>query len=138
MMFRHAKTDAALALFDAIRSDVFDAMDVMGGQIADAWQEELAIDVEYGQNAYGQYEVVVRSLPGESPRRESGNLYESIDTRTSSDDQVVSTEIDSDVEYGFTLEVGRENVLPRPHRDPIVDRFTEPMIDAVIGAVSRG
>lgn len=137
MMFRGFKSDQALDLFDVIRSDVFDAMDVMGGQIADAWQEEISIDVEYGQNAFGQYEVVVRSAPGESPRRESGDLYESIDARTATDDQVVTTEVDTDIEYGYTLEVGRTNCLPRPHRTPIFERFADPMIDAVVNAITR-
>lgn len=138
MMFRRNSTDAdqALALFELIRSDVFEAMDLAGAQVEDAWKEEISIDVEYGQNAFGQYEVVRRSDPGQPPRRETHNLYDSIQSTTEADADEVTTLVATDVEYGFLLEGGHGKVAARPHRDPIFATWSDPFVDAVVKAVA--
>ncbi len=80
---------------------------------------------------------VVRSQPGEPPRREKGELQASIYSNVSRPEpNVVQLAIGSTADYASNLEFGGFSnfgeVLPRPFMRPSMERFTAGGIWAVI------
>lgn len=132
MMFRPntpATTDA-LDLFDSIQNDVYDALDLIGAQIVDSWQKRISIDVEYTKGPRGGV-WVIRSRPGEAPRRETHNLHDSIQQSTEADDGVITEFVDSDVFYAPILEYK----MDRPHCEITFEEWADQVVDATIHAI---
>lgn len=132
MMFRPNKSTSVETLFDEIQSDVHETFELLGPQIQDDWQDLISVDVEYSGAT-----VTVRSKPGEPPRRETGDLYESIQEETETDYGSVSLEISTDIEYAPYLEDGTEKMAPRPHRTRTFEKWVDEVIDATLEAVQR-
>ena len=134
MMLRsNADADPVAVLFDAIQSDCFTAIERLGQQVADEWKERISVPVEYARGPRGGRKII-RSEPGEPPRRESGVLWESIAAQTEADGYVVTTVIGSDVEYAPYLQEGTFEMFPRPMM-PDPDQLQEQFVNAVADAI---
>jgi len=59
------------------------------------------------------------SLPGEPPRRDSGRLRDSLFVRTSRDG--LSARVRTELDYGFHLEFGTQNMPARPWLYPAIE-----------------
>jgi hypothetical protein len=117
MMFRENKT---ADLFDEIRTDCFQAMERVGEAVRDEWQSRVSVPVEYVAGPRGGV-VVVRSLPGEPPRKETGELHDSIQAATESDADVLTTTVDSEVPHAAYTNEGTARMAPRPHAPDLDD-----------------
>lgn len=121
------------SVFDAIQSDIYDAMIGVGEAVADEWRFRVAVPVEYRQTASGMI-IPIRSLPHEPPRRETGELQEGIFTEIETDVHVVTLTIGNDVLHAFFTDGGTVKMAPRPHA-PDIDNTTERLLDAIAGAI---
>lgn len=137
MMFRsnNPPTDDAAELFDRITSDVYDAIDLIGAQVADDLQQRISVPVEFVPGPGGAV-FTIRSLPGEPPRMETQTLHDSIQSEMDVDQQVIGVEVSSDVFYAPMLEYG-EHVAARPAWLPTFNDHVEDFFDAVVAAVSH-
>jgi len=132
MMFRRA-SEPATDFFDGIVGDLFDAADLMGAQVVDSWRERISVDVEYQTGPRGGL-IVIRSKVGEAPRRETGDLYNSIQSDVEIDLHAVTLDVSSDKFYAPIL----EDKLGRPHIDVTLEEWAEPFFDAMVDAINKG
>lgn len=103
--------------FDGIAADLVKVQQEIGEEIVARTQDRCSIDVEYIGNH------IVRSKPGENPRRETGKLWGSFESETNIDGEIVRTVIDTDVFYATELQELRD----RPIFDGLLDEY-EPLI----------
>lgn len=82
----------------------------------DEMRELIGIQVEY---AGGD---IIRSLPGEAPRREFGNLQDSQQIDVTVNQNEISATLFTDSLIGAYLEHGTSRILPRPHYEPYAKR----------------
>ena len=71
---------------------------------------------------------LLRSSPGEAPRRQSGNLRESIETRVIKDGNQISLiagDLKGKAPYALYLEYGSLSLEPRPFLLPALARYSE-------------
>jgi hypothetical protein len=125
MMFRENTT---AGLFEGIQSDVFTAAEAHGNQTRDDWKDRVSIDVVRSGSQ------VIRSLPGEPPRRDRGDLYDNIESRTEADAEVITVSVDTDIPHALFTDAGTDRMAARPHA-PDPDEFLASLVDAVIDAI---
>ncbi len=94
-------------------------------------RQDIGVQVGYASG------FVVRSEPGEPPRRETGELQESIYSNVSRPEpNVVQLAIGSTADYAGNLEFGGFSnfgeVLPRPFMRPSMERFNAGGVWSVI------
>lgn len=121
-------TEDCMALIDGA---VNESLDVLGGQYAADVKESLDISVEYVGSE------VIRSKPGERPRRETGELQDA--TRHEVDRLLFDeTELSilNDCPHAAPLEFGTQTVLPRPFMAPALERITDKLPDDLNDAVA--
>lgn len=105
---------------DAIMEDLHErlrrGMEELSLAVVEKTRDTLSVPVERD----GSH--VIRSAPGESPRKDSGDLYNSISNSGVQDtDDGVSDEVGSDVWYAYNLQHGTDKVAARPYLDKVVD-----------------
>lgn len=103
--------------FDDILDDLLAADREVGDEMVARVQDRLSIDVEF---VGGE---VIRSKPGEHPRRETGNLYGSFTTRTVQEGDTFRTIVDTDVFYAVNL----QELMDRPIVTGLMEEY-EPLI----------
>jgi len=119
--------DCMRILEDAVEQ----SLDVLGGQYVGDVKESLDVSVEY------QGSEVIRSKPGENPRRETGELQDATRHEVEKllfDEQELS--IVNDCPHAAPLEFGTQTVLPRPFFGPAFERLTDKMPDDLNDAVA--
>jgi hypothetical protein len=100
---------------------------------ADQVREDLAVDVEYIGDGR-----VIRSQPGEPPRRETGDLQGSIDTSAEIAGDEVVTLLDCNDWKGRRLNEGDGQIRPRPFWDFAYQRLSDTLAtDASTGMADR-
>lgn len=115
--------------FEAIRDAAQRAMvEVAESALADM-KQLISIPVEYEEN------YVVRSLPGEAPRTETGEYLKSWEMTTGTPGGEPEAGIESFDPKGRELEVGTDKVKPRPHVSVIAERWTPEVAPAVASAI---
>lgn len=69
---------------------------------------------------------IVRSMPLQAPRKESGNLQNSIDTFVSKqeDSFTITLFCAASAPYALYLEYGTSKVAPRPFMLPVLNKYT--------------
>lgn len=117
-------------LFDAIASDVAEAMDRVGQQIVDEIKNDLSVPVEYKKGPRGGT-IIVRSKPGEHPRKETGKLQEGIEHRIERNGADVILTVGDDVFYAVPLEN-----IDRPITEGGEERFEDLVVSAVVAAIN--
>jgi hypothetical protein len=129
------KTGTATDFVDAVRADEFRAIQAFAEGVAETIREKISVDVEYATNRKGTLVVVKRSLPGEPPRRETGDLYRSIAASTAEADAgEVSVEVSSDMFYAPILEEKMDRPYLASTLDETFDDFCDRMVSAMQGA----
>jgi hypothetical protein len=111
-------TDFADTLIDDLRERAGTAFDEFGREVLDALRESVSVPVQYAGSR------VIRSAPGEPPRRETGDYRAGLGTELTFLPAGVSTSIFTDAPLGPWLENGTSRGLAaRPHFAPIFDRY---------------
>jgi hypothetical protein len=81
--------------------------------------------------------VVIRSLPGESPREEFGDYEGSFGHATATEGDVVRGAAGTTSERGPWFEGGTTKMKPRPHFGKVRDEFAETAVERVVQALSN-
>ena len=101
-----------MSLTDELMEDIHrragHAAAVIADELRDRVREAVSVDVEY----YGG--IVIRSRPGEPPRRETGDYSNSILSASGEDGDEIWGSAYTDHWKGH-LEDGFQNIAPRPH-----------------------
>lgn len=71
-----------------------------------------------GRNALGIY---VHSLPGEPPRRQTGDYWRRLSHEVNRSRRIVR--VGTNLKYGIFLERGTRKMKPRPHFDPTLSKM---------------
>lgn len=81
----------------------------------------------------------VRSLPGEPPAVQTGNLRRSMATSVEERGNVIAAQIGPQADYGAHLELGTATVAPRPFLRPALDEkaaeATKAIRDSIANAI---
>jgi hypothetical protein len=103
-------TTAPLSVLDAIHAAVADSIEQTARDIADDLRHRMSVPVVRSGSK------VIRSRPGEPPRKDKGGLVASVQVRMILGDAAapVVAEIFSDSEIAVYLEEGTEHMSPRP------------------------
>jgi hypothetical protein len=86
-------------------------------------REAVSIEVEYVRGPRGGKRVI-RSKPGEAPRKEKGSYINSI-TSQMNEGEPISASAYTTSRIGVYLEDGTEKMAPRPHWGPAFRRWSE-------------
>jgi hypothetical protein len=124
-------TDDSTQLFYDIAADVATSLDYIGGIIVDQIKEDLSVPVEILTGPRGG-RIVVRSKPGEHPRKETGLLQSQVEHRVERDGVNSTLVVFDPVYYSAYLDPG----LNRPIVTGIDERFEDKVAQAVADAVS--
>lgn len=113
--------------FDLIEQAVADVNREVGGEIVADVKDRLSVPVGYRIGPRGGT-YLIRSKPGENPRRETGALQESIaDAVFVEGTHEVTLEVSAGVKYAPFLDPR----LTRPIFTGIVDEYETPLLDRV-------
>lgn len=116
--------------FDVLAPQFEGIMREIGEEMVARVQDRCSIDVQ------GSPPHMIRSKPGEHPRRETYRLYESFKSKTVMDQNIVTT-VDTDVPYAPRLQFN----LARPIFDAgqgepsLLDEYSPLVIQRVIEAI---
>jgi hypothetical protein len=121
---------------DGIADDLLNratrAADELAENIRDDLQEAIDVSVEYGGGR------IIRSKPGEPPRRETGNYHDSIQSDVKRDATKVAFTVFTDAQLGEWLEEGTNRGLaPRPHFAPCFERNQPKIIARVEDSIDH-
>lgn len=95
-------------------------------------RDRLNVPVEYAPGENGKT-IVIRSVQGEPPRRETGALRESIAGEVTSDENKVTLEVGSDVRYAPFLDPNKRRLI----FTDIVEEFEDQAVQSLIEALSQ-
>lgn len=113
--------------FDDLANEMAIELDAMGAKFAEAARQDASVPVEY----FGS--VVIRSVPGEHPRREFGNLIASIGHEVERVDNLIIVTIGAGINYAFDL----QERMDRPIVSHLADQFPQAINDRIGDAMSR-
>lgn len=119
-------------LFDEIAADIGKEFEAVGPLIVSDVKTLISINVEYGPGGA----VIVRSKPGEPPRRETGLLQSSIGYGVQSG-EIVSLQIDSDCPYSGFLEKGTTHMAQRPYFETVADFWANELPDRLVNVIQN-
>lgn len=125
-------TEAA-QLFNEIAADVADALDRKGNEIVEAVKEDLSVPVQITTGPRGG-RVVIRSKPGEHPRKESGDLQAAVGHQVQRDGVDATLVVNDPMFYAPFL----DPKLNRPILTGIDERFGDDVVTAVVTAIQGG
>lgn len=78
--------------------------------------------------------LIIRSSPGEPPRKEFGDYYDSITHETTREGDLVITRIGSRLPgRGPWLEFGTDKIAPRPHFAPLHEQLKSEAVERIKG-----
>lgn len=118
-------TDFADTLINDLRQRAGPAFDEFGREVLDALRTSVSVPVGYAGSR------VIRSRPGEPPRRETGDYRAGLGTELTYLPAGVSTSIFTDDQLGPWLENGTSRMEARPHFEPIFDRYAARAAEAI-------
>lgn len=117
--------------FDAIVRDMMEPLAQIGGFMAEQVQEWLSVDVDRTGSK------VIRSRPGEHPRRDSGRLFTSITHDIAAQGDVITVTVGTDAPYAHYLENGTSKMAERPILAGLLEQF-EPILMNAVAEVIEG
>jgi hypothetical protein len=118
-------TDFADTLIDDLRERATTAFDEFGREVLEALRQSVSVPVGRAGSR------VIRSAPGEPPRREFADYIASLGTETAFLPAGVSASVFTDMQRGRWLEDGTSRMQPRPHFAPIFDRYAALAAEAI-------
>ena len=119
--------EIADGLTDWLAERVMPAMDSCGAEWAEGQRARVGVQVGYSGSR------VIRSLPGEPPRREHGHFQDSITHQTRREGNLIITEIGSLLpNRGVWLEGGTSRMKPRPSFGPLHDEVEQEAADKIL------
>lgn len=124
-------TNPADEITDALIDRARDGFDEIGADLAERLRKK--IDVAVGRSGG----VVVRSLPGEPPRRDTGDYQATVRHETRTEGNTVTTAAGTDSQLGPWLEGGTSRMKPRPHFKPVREEFAAEAVERVKQALSN-
>lgn len=124
-------TNPADAIVDRLITRALPGFDAIGVELVEKIRDAIDVPVEFTSGA------VIRSEPGEPPRRESGDYQGSIRHVTERDGDTITTVVGTDSVIGAYLEGGTERMKPRPHFAPVTDEFAQNAVERVQQAFSQ-
>lgn len=116
---------------DALIERSRDGFDEIGAELEARFRELLSVQVE------GTGKEVVRSKPGEAPRRESGGYEGSFKHVTTVEGDTVATRAGTEDPRGAWFTGGTATMQPRPHAETVRDEFAEHAEERVLQAISN-
>lgn len=112
------------AAFDELRDRIIvPVFEQAASDMVDEMREMISVPVEYIAGPRGGI-IVIRSSPGEAPRRETGDLWASIQFMVIAPRGVFMV-VFTDVEYSLYLEQGTDRMDPRPHWSTLLQIWQE-------------
>lgn len=125
------------AAFDELRDRIIvPVFEQAGSDMVNDMREMISVPVEYIAGPRGGI-IVIRSNPGEPPRRETGDLWASIQYLVIAPAGVWMV-VFSDIEYSLYLEQGTERMEPRPHWSTLLTIWIEQLPMRVALAIRSG
>ncbi|MDR0953639.1 MAG: hypothetical protein LBM71_05655 [Elusimicrobiota bacterium] len=109
-----------------IKTKQLEIMQNLASEMEKELKEKLSspVDVSAGN--------VLRSLPGEPPRKESGQLRQSIEaaltaqtSQSGSQATIKAGCLNTTLPYAFFLEYGTQSIMPRPFLLPTLAKYSE-------------
>jgi hypothetical protein len=119
----------AAEVFDDIAAEMGPALSGVGAAMVETIQEFISIDV---QRAKGR---VIRSAPGEHPRRDTGRLFGSIAQDVEREGDLFTITVDTDTPYAPYLEFGTSKMAIRPIFDGMLERFEPILMNTAIAVI---
>lgn len=123
-------TTKADQLFFEIANDMASAFDRAGEQIEAAVKDDLSVPVEIKTGPRGG-KIIVRSKPGEHPRKETGKLQAGVTHSVIRDGVNCTLIVNDPVNYAGFLDPG----LNRPIVTGLDERWTDAVEDSAANAV---
>lgn len=111
--------------FDEIDAELREKFELLGTQMDDKVREWIGIDVGFAKGR------IVRSKPGEHPRKETGRLQGSFDNEATLEDGVIKVTVFTDVPYAIFLQNGTSKMAKRPIIDGLLELF-DPQLDDIV------
>ena len=124
-------TDDSTQLFYDIAADVATSLDYIGGVIVEQIKQDLSVPVEIVTGPRGG-RIVIRSKPGEHPRKETGLLQSQVNHQVERDGVNSTLIVFDPVYYSPYLDPG----LNRPIVTGIDERFEDRVAEIVAQAIS--
>lgn len=117
-------------VFNSIVSDVAAAQKDEGEKLAEILREKVSVPVEYETGPRGGVRII-RSKPGEPPRKETGALQTSIESETIEVGDEVATAVTVSVPYAIPL----QESLDRPITDTELEAIQGEILDRLAAAI---
>lgn len=113
------------ALAARLRGRVAASMDQLGASMATTLKNIVAVPVERTKGR------VIRSKPGEAPRRDTGAYQESITHATTESGNTIRTESGSPRKLADWLQHGTNRMAPRNHYDRLREQIAPEVVDRI-------
>jgi hypothetical protein len=128
MLSRHSPTQD----FDRLRGAIADGFETSSALIVSEVKDRLDIPVDYGIGPRGGT-YVIRSQPGEPPRRETGRLQEGIDGEATIEGDVIELVIGSDTFYAPFLDPKLQRLI----FTDVAEEFLDVVIDNIVTSIQQ-
>lgn len=103
--------ELAQSIVRDLTDELAETFEATGGEMVADIRNDISVPVQYLRKPYR----IVRSKPGESPRRETGDLWRGVQMEVDRPDpESVSLEVFCTVLYGKYLETGTDKMERRP------------------------
>lgn len=123
-------------LIDTIEMTIAYSFHKSGDYITDDIRQKISVPVEYVRGPRDGIHVI-RSKPGEFPRKEYGNLQRSIQWVINRESPMIYLDVFSDVIYARYLEEGTENMEPRPVWLPAAEEWAPLVAEDAASMIKR-
>jgi hypothetical protein len=119
--------------FDEIEADLGPVLRDVAEEMLARVQDRISVDVERVGSR------VIRSKPGEHPRRDTGNLYASFIVEENTENHTVAAAVTTDVEYAVYLQLGMDRPITDagPDGPALLDEYEPLVIDRIAGVIER-
>lgn len=117
-------------LIDELTADLATAMQSFVDEIADETRERVSVPVQVITGPRGGRRVI-RSRPGEPPRKDTGALQDSVSVNVAETTENVDGYVHVGVHYSEPLQTKMRRLILDDRADEFADRFTDQMADAV-------
>lgn len=123
-------TTPADSIIDALVTGCRPGFDAIGADLEKRLRDKLRVPV------VRQGSRVIRSKPGEPPRKDKGNYQSSMDRVTVVSGDRIRAVAGTNMVRGVWLENGTGRMAPRPHASVVIQEFKSEVLDRVRAALA--